>query len=363
MFTSLTVAIDMKNPFNPEFVQPRVAALNNFPKVKLGHYPTPLEYLPRISQRTAPSHVYVKRDDCTGLGLGGNKVRQLEYYLGDALTKGCDTVLSTGAIQSNYMRTLAAASSKLGLDCHIQLEDRVPGKPETYHKSGNKLLTEMFGAKISYFPEGEDEEAADIEIRRIATELEGQGRKPYVVPLKPVRKPKGAMGYIDAAHELIEQLEQQSIEADLVVVGSGSGLTHCGLLFGLRLLGQQVPVLGVCVRREASFQGPRVLSHCRNLEKMIGIDAVVKEEDVWVDDNALAPGYGLMSKRVGEAIGFAASSEGLLLDPVYSGKTMACMLALADNGQLTDFQNIVFIHTGGAPTIFAYQEDMHTITA
>lgn len=351
----------MRNSYKPEFVLPNVDELKKFPKVALGHYPTPLEYLPRLSEKIAPHQVYIKRDDCTGLGIGGNKVRQLEFYLGDALSKGCDTILSTGAIQSNYMRTLAAATSKLGLDCHIQLEDRVPGKPESYYSSGNRLLTGMFGAQVSYLSDGEDEEAADTEINRIAAQLEQQGRKPYVVPLKPVKQPKGAMGYIDAAHELVGQLQQQSLDPDVIVVGSGSGLTHAGLLFGLRLLGMDVPVLGACVRREASRQGPRVLSHCHNLAQMIGIESVVSEKDVWVDDGALAPGYGYMSPLIGKAISIAASSEGILLDPIYTGKVLACMLALIEQGQFDDYRRILFIHTGGTPAIFAYQEEMLAI--
>ena len=341
-----------------ELAPPNVREIGSFPKVNLGHYPTPLELMPRISDQFGGKHIYVKRDDCTGLGLGGNKVRQLEFYLGDALAQGCDTVLSTGAIQSNYMRTLAAAASKLGLECHIQLEDRVAGKSSVYHSQGNKLLTSMFGAKIYYYDEGEDEEAADQNIQDIAADLAKSGKKPYVVPLKPVKQPKGAFGYVEAAKELLEQCETQSINPDLYVVGSGSGLTHSGLLTGLRLLGSQTPVLGACVRRAASLQGPRVLSHCRNIEAMVGCGEIIAEDDVWVDDRALAPGYGQLSELVTSTIQAASTLEGLLLDPVYSGKTLACLLDFIRSGEADAYHNIVFVHTGGTPVIFAYQEAM-----
>jgi D-cysteine desulfhydrase family pyridoxal phosphate-dependent enzyme len=305
----------------------------------------------------------VKRDDCTGLGLGGNKVRQLEFYLGDAIAKGCDTVLSTGAIQSNYMRTIAAAASKLGLDCHIQLEDRVPDTSVEYRTSGNRLLSSIFGATISHFPEGGDEEAADAEINRIAEQLASQGKKPYVVPLKPVKQPKGALGYIECAKELLDQCATQSLVPDLVVVGSGSGLTHSGLLFGLRLLGCDVPILGACVRREAKLQGPRIYRHCQNLEEMLGTTNTVSEDDVWVDDAVLAPGYGQMSDFVKSTIHQAATREGLLLDPVYSGKSLACLLNRINTDRFSEFKNIVFIHTGGTPAIFAYQKEMSELGA
>ena len=173
-----------------------VSKLQRKPWVSLGHFPTPLEPLPRILSEVTGNSLFLKRDDCSGLGLGGNKVRQLEYYLGDALTKGCDTVLSTGAVQSNYMRTLAAASAKLGLECHVQLESRVSTEDPDYLLSGNVLLNKMFGANLYSYEEGEDERGADAELARIARDLEHKGRKPYIVPLAPVEEPKGALGYV-----------------------------------------------------------------------------------------------------------------------------------------------------------------------
>ena len=332
--------------------------LASYPKVRLGHVPTPLEFMPRLSSRFEPLQLYVKRDDCTGLGFGGNKVRQLEYYLGDALSKGCDTVLSTGAIQSNFMRTLAAAAGKLGLECHIQLEDRVPGKSGLYHRSGNRMLSGLFGAHISFCPDGEDEVEADLRVRALADELAVSGRKPYVIPLKPVRKPKGAFGYADAALELTGQFQSTGIEPDMILVGSGSGITHSGLLLGLRLLGSEIPVLGACVRRPAGPQAPRILGHCNNLCAMIGREGLITEQDIRVSDRAYFPGYGQLTETVTGAVELAATHEGLLLDPVYSGKALATLIAMIESGELSGCRTVVFIHTGGTPALFAYQDDM-----
>jgi len=338
-----------------------VSKLQRKPWVSLGHFPTPLEPLPRILSEVTGNSLFLKRDDCSGLGLGGNKVRQLEYYLGDALTKGCDTVLSTGAVQSNYMRTLAAASAKLGLECHVQLESRVSTEDPDYLLSGNVLLNKMFGANLYSYEEGEDERGADAELARIARDLEQKGRKPYIVPLAPVEEPKGALGYVAAAIELADQCEQRELQPDLIVVPSGSSLTHAGLLTGCRAMGWQVPILGACVRRRAEIQRPRVVETCEKIEAMIDLGKVVQPDDVWVNDIALAPGYGRASQAVLEAISLMSKKEGILVDPVYSGKTVSCTLQLLNNHALENFRNIIMIHTGGTPAIFAYREQLTAI--
>ncbi len=325
--------------------------------------PTPLEAMPRLSENFDGVELFIKRDDCTGLGLGGNKVRQLEFYLGDALSKGCDTVLSTGAVQSNYMRTLAAAAARLGLECHIQLEDRVDNRSEDYQASGNRLLTGLFGATIYRYCQGEDEAGADREINRIAGELQRNGRIPYVVPLVPTAEPKGALGYIVAARELLEQIENQQSGADLIAVGSGSGITHAGILFGMRLSGSNIPVLGACVRRGRASQFSRIRCHCDHLSNMLNLPGMVKDEDIWTDDSAFAPGYGQMSAQLNRAIHMAATCEGLLVDPVYSGKTLACIIQLIEDGLLSRFKKIVVIHTGGTPALFAYRSEIERISS
>ncbi len=330
--------------------------LADWPRVELAHLPTPLEFLPRLSGRHPGYRFWLKRDDCTGLAMGGNKVRQLEFYLGDALARGCDTVLSTGAVQSNYMRTLAAAAARLGLECHIQLEHRVKNPPEGYHDSGNVMLDRLFGARMHALDRGEDELGADGTIRELARSLRSRGKNPYVVPLAPVDRPLGALGYVACAAELVRQFGETGLWPDVLVVGSGSGLTHAGLLTGLRIMGRPLPVLGCCVRRDAGQQGDRILEHCRRIEEMLGVASCVTTDDVWVSDAALAPGYGEASDEVMRAVADMARLEGILVDPVYSAKVVATALALVQGDALDGHREIVMIHTGGTPALFAYRD-------
>src|SRR3954470_2347115 len=220
--------------------------LRRFPRAKLFTGPTPVEPLSRLSDHLGVE-VLVKRDDLTGLGMGGNKIRQLEFYLGAALAEGADTVLITGAVQSNYVRAAAAAAAKLGLDAVVQLEERVSGMQPPYHTSGNVLLADLLGARRMSFPEGENELGADQALREEADRLRQQGRRPYVIPLALDNPPLGAFGYMLAAEEIVAQ----GAAFDCAVVASGSGLTHAGFLCGLRALGNRAPVHGACVRRSA----------------------------------------------------------------------------------------------------------------
>ena len=332
-------------------------SLTNFPRVVLAHAPTPLEKLAQLSAEFEPCTLYVKRDDCTGLALGGNKARQLEFYLGEALAEGCDTVLSTGAVQSNYMRTLAAGAAKLGLECHIQLEARVDNSSDAYRHSGNVFLNRLFGARLHHYPAGEDEDGADQALRSLADELAASGKKPYIIPLGPGHLPTGALGYVVAAMELVRQIEHHNLPIDLIAVGSGSGMTHAGLLTGLKLMGSAIPVLGACVRRDAGRQHPRVFAHCQKLAEMLDRPGAVNADDVWVDDSALAPGYGEASEQVKRDMRLLATREGLLTDPVYSGKTFSCVFNLIRAGG-EKFRHIAIIHTGGTPALFAYREEV-----
>ena len=171
--------------------------LERFPRAALAHAPTPLEPLPNLARELGGAQLFVKRDDCTGLAMGGNKARQLEFYFGEALAQGCDTVISTGATQSNFVRMMAAAACKLGMRCHIQLESRVPGMPEEYHVSGNVLLDRLFGAHLHFYPEGEDESGADQQLREIAERARQEGASPHVISITADHPPVGALGYVE----------------------------------------------------------------------------------------------------------------------------------------------------------------------
>lgn len=332
-------------------------ALDTFPRVKLGHAPTPLDHAPALGKALGID-LTIKRDDCTGLAVGGNKVRQLEFYVGAAVAQGADTLLITGAVQSNFVRTAAAAARTQGMDIHIQLEERVPDVDESYRQSGNVLLDRLLGAHLSSFPVGEDESAADASLEKRASDLADAGRRPFVIHLGVDHPPLGALGYVVAARELAQQMAEQDLAFDHVVVASGSALTHGGLLVGLRALGNDVSVTGICVRRGAHEQHPRVLKCCRAIAALIGKEDCVAESDVVVSDAVLAPGYGRMNAATLSAMTMAARLEALILDPVYTGKSMAGLIALARDGVIQSGARVLFVHTGGLPALFGYERTL-----
>ena len=310
----------------------------------------------RLSQAIGGPRIWIKRDDCTGLAMGGNKARQLEFYIGDALDKGCDTLLTTGAVQSNHVRMTVAAARKLGLECEVQLEHRVDGRQPEYEDSGNPFLVKLMGVRAHRYPEGEDEDGADGFLYERAEELKKEGRKPYVIPLAPQHKPLGALGYVVAMEEMTAQAKALDITIDAVVTATGSGSTHTGILGGLRALGNEASVYGICVRRNKEPQHERVCARVRQLAEMLHIEDRLSEKDVWVDDLDLGHGYGQLTDGLREAIELVGVHEGILLDPTYTGKAMAGLLELARRGTWTKDQNVIFIHTGGTPALFGYPE-------
>lgn len=334
----------------------RLPALGRFARAPLFDQPTPLEPLTSVS-RTLGQPIGIKRDDLLPLAMGGNKVRQLEFYLGRALAEKADTVLITGAVQSNFVRLCAAAARKLGLRPVVQLENRVPKDDAAYNSSGNVLLLKLLGAEVHYFDGGEDEAAADISLDRIAADLRSEGARPYVIHLGLDHAPIGALGYVAAAVETFEQASAAQNMPDCVVVPSGSGLTHAGFLVGARAIGWSVPVIGICVRRGAQAQRSRISARAREVADMLGgVD--VKDSDIVVDDTVLAPGYGQMNAQVQSAISLCAQSDAILLDPVYSGRAFAGLLRCINDGKIGPLDRVLFVHTGGTPAIFAYGTEL-----
>lgn len=333
-----------------------IGRLDEMPRCRLAHLPTPIEAMANLGRDLGGARLYIKRDDCTGLAFGGNKIRQLEFYVGQAEAKGADTLLITGAVQSNYVRSTVAAAAKRGMACHVQLEERVPDPSATYRASGNVLLDKMMGATIHSYPEGEDEAGADRRLAEIAEDLKRQGRKPYIVPLSPGHPPLAALGYVDAAREIVAQLDDMDLGIDEIFVASGSGSTHAGLLFGLRAMGCAIPVMGVCVRRSSALQLPRIGDRCREIAELLEMDNPVSDGDVRVDDSVLAPGYGQLNDAVVEAIRLGACREAVLVDPVYTGRVLASCIAAA-KGSSTE-RSILMIHSGGGPALFAYEPEL-----
>ncbi|GHB43716.1 1-aminocyclopropane-1-carboxylate deaminase [Pseudovibrio japonicus] len=329
-----------------------------FNKVQLGHLPTPLESMPNLSKRLNGPNIWIKRDDTTGLAMGGNKVRQLEYYFGKAETDGCNAVLTTGAVQSNHVRQTIAAARKLGWYVEAQLERRVEGRKPEYNTSGNAFLDKLMGAKLHYYPVGEDEHGADKAMYDRAEELKEEGYKPYVIPLGAVGKtPWGSLGYVECMEELISQSTATGLKIDGIVVPTGSANTHAGILAGLTSLGADIPVYGFCVRRDKVAQTERVLTKTRKVLQLLGLDeSLVTEDLVNCEDWVLEPGYGQLNDATEEAIELAAFEDAILLDPTYTGKSMAGLIGMIRDGAFTEDQNIVYLHTGGAPALFGYPE-------
>lgn len=326
--------------------------LAEMPRVRLASGATALERLDHLSRVNTGATIWAKRDDLQGLALGGNKVRQLEYYFGAAHAEGADTVLITGAVQSNFCRLTAAYAAKLGMECHIQLEERVPSNDPLYRESGNVLLERMMGAVLHSYPDGEDEAGADARLDELADDLRAHGRKPYVIHLAPGHAPLGALGYVDCAIELLGQLDEAGLTVDHIAVPSGSGATHSGFLFGIRAMGSEIPVTGFCVRRPASVQGPRILGRCQEIADLLGAANPVRPNDVVVNDRFFVPGYGKLNAPTERAVRLAARCEAMILDPVYTGKCMAGALNIA--GNRPEGETVLFIHTGGTPGVFAY---------
>ncbi len=331
--------------------------LGQHPRVDLGLIRSGLDPLQRLGDSLGIT-LYAKRDDTQPLAMGGNKTRQLEYYLGKGAEQGCDTVLITGAVQSNFVRSTTAAARRLGWHALVQLEDRVPKNDPVYAASGNVLLSRLLGAEIHRFPEGENEAGADANLDRLAEECERRGRKPYVIHLGMDSPPTGALGYVYAAIETWRQFQELGTMPDYVVIPSGSGLTHGGFLVGARAIGWDVPIHGICVRRAAELQSARIATRAAEINAMLDDRAKLIPQDILVDDATLAPGYGRMNDAVSSAIRRAARDGALLLDPVYSGRTMAGLISLVERGVIETGASVAFIHTGGTPAIFAYQNDL-----
>lgn len=299
--------------------------------------------------------LWVKRDDATGLAGGGNKVRKLEYLLAEAMEQGADVVLTPGALQSNHARQTAAACARLGLACELFLDDPLPDAEPSYAVSGNVLLDRVLGATVHEVPTPEDFALsnAGLEARMAerAAELRSEGRRPYTIPLGGSTG-LGALGYVHAAHELAAQCSERAIRPDAVVLATSSGATHVGLATGLRQLGWPTRVIGVCVAGDEALIRRRSAVVAAELTAL-GVDAV-RADDLEIDADHLGPGYGRPAPATADAIRLAGATEALLLDPVYTGKAMAGLLARVRDGDLRGARDVVFLHTGGWTALFAY---------
>ncbi|MDG2289084.1 MAG: D-cysteine desulfhydrase [Woeseiaceae bacterium] len=330
--------------------------LSDFPRVRLAHLPTPLEHMSRLSEHLGGPEIFVKRDDCTGLATGGNKTRKLEFSMGEAVKQGADTIITVGAIQSNHVRQAAAAACKLGMACEVLLESRVSDPSEIYSKSGNVFLDQIFGANLRQFDAGTD---FNVAMKSVADEVRRAGGTPYIIP-GGASNAVGALGYVDCGVEMLGQFKEQNLTIDHLVSATGSAGTHAGLAVGLRASGNDLPILGIGVNAPQDVQEERVYKLAVETAELVGAKGCVAREDIIADCNYIGSGYGIPTESMNEAILMLARFEGLLFDPVYSGKALAGMIGHVRQGRFTKGQNIVFLHTGGSAGLFAYSDTLLT---
>lgn len=328
--------------------------LARIPRRRYTPGPTPLELLPRLTAHLGGPQIYVKRDDLLGLTSGGNKTRKLEFLMADALARGADTIITTGAVQSNHARLTLAAAVKEGLKCRLLLEERVEGsyKPEG---SGNNLLFKLLGAEqVSIVPGGTDLVQA---MQEMADEVSERGGKPYIVP-GGGSNALGALGYVACAEEVLAQSFEMSLPIDHVVCASGSGGTHAGLVAGFYGNQSGVPVTGISVRAQKSAQEDKLHVLANATSTLAGGTWEVPPAAITVRDDFVGPGYSLPTPEMTAAVQTFARLEGILLDPVYTGKTAAGLIGLIREGAFEDCSTVLFVHTGGSPAIYAYPDEV-----
>ena len=335
--------------------------LSRFPRRRYTQGFTPLEFLPNFSKALAAScpdgsgpKVWIKRDDMLGLSPGGNKTRKLEFLAADALAQGADTLITCGAPQSNHCRATLSAAIKEGMKCRFVIEERVPNSYKV-NASGNNFLFRLLGVEaITVVPAGTHMLAA---MQQGATDLAKDGRKGYIVP-GGGSNAIGGLGYVACAQELQQQFFDQGVQIDKIVVGSGSSGTHGGLLAGFLGNHIHIPLIGIGVSRDPVDQNPLVLKEAQAVCDLLGLGITVPPEAVVSHGNWWRPKYSVPNAAMVEAVQMLARTEAILLDPVYTGKIMAGLIGLARQGHFKPDENVLFIHTGGAPSLHAYEAEV-----
>ena len=325
--------------------------LAKYPRRRYSPGWTPLERLDRLSRHLGGPDIYIKRDDLLGLAGGGNKTRKLEFLVADALARGCDTLVTVGAPQSNHCRLTLAAAVTEGLKCRLVIEERVPNSYDP-KASGNNFLFRLLGVEtITVVPAGTDLSAT---MQKVADEVGSLGRKAYVIP-GGGSNPLGALGYVACAEEILAQTFHLAVPLDAIICASGSAGTHAGLITGLIGNNSRIPLVGINVRRSKQEQEANVHKLAQETAALLGLGGVPREAIEALGD-WVGPGYSLPSPEMIEAVRMVARVEGILLDPVYTGKAMAGLIGLIRRGRFTKGQNVLFVHTGGAPGLYAYQD-------
>ncbi|HEV2695028.1 MAG TPA: D-cysteine desulfhydrase family protein [Verrucomicrobiae bacterium] len=325
--------------------------IDSLPRHPLAHLPTPLEELPALTRQLAGPKLLIKRDDQTGLALGGNKTRKLEFLLGDAIAKGADTLITLGAVQSNHCRQTAAAAAKAGLRCELILNGKQPA-----HPNGNLLLNELLGANLHWI----DRSQRAAKLQELDAQLRAQGRKPYLIPVGGSNG-VGATGYVVAMQELVAQLKATGRPLDHLLFGTSSGGTQAGIVLGARLTGFTGQLHGLSIDKndpehfEYETEVAQIANDCA---AYIGSPVRVTRDDIKVIYGYKGEGYGVVGSLERDAIRLLARSEGIVLDPVYAGRAFGALVDLIRKGTFKKDETVLFWHTGGAPALFAYAQEL-----
>ncbi len=323
----------------------------SFPRRNYLQGPTPVEPMPNLSENLGGGiNLFVKRDDLLPGAAGGNKTRKLEFCIADALAKGADTLITCGAVQSNHCRLTASWAAKEGLDCHLILEERVKGSYKV-DGSGNNFLFELLGVKSHRVVEGGSDMMA--EMNKTAEELRNQGKKPYIIP-GGASNATGALGYVNCAVEMMQQLNDARLKIDHIVVPSGSAGTHAGMVTGMAGINGGIPISGVNVSRPKDLQEEIVHKLAVETAESVNIKGGITRESIVCYDEYVGPGYSIPTDSMIEAVRLFAANEGILLDPVYSGKAAAGLIDLVRKNTFPEGANVLFLHTGGSPALYAY---------
>lgn len=324
---------------------------DHIPRESLGFFPTPLIELTKLSKKLNGPSIFMKRDDNTGLALGGNKTRKLEFILADALAQGADTVVTAGAAQSNHCRQTAAAAASLGLECHLVL-----GGKEPKNFDGNLLLDKIFGCHIHW--SGLNRKGEDIP--QLIDKLRDEGKKPYIVPYGGSNE-LGALAFVEALKELEKQCQSMDSSFTHIIFASSSGGTHAGLMLGNKILQSRYKIMGINIDKGETDQVPfnqYIVSLANNTAKLINEDCTFTDTDLMLNSDYVGEGYGVIGALENEAISLIAQTEGILLDPVYTGRAMGGLIDMIRTGKIKKTDRVLFWHTGGAPALFAYSDGL-----
>ena len=328
--------------------------VGTIPRVNIAFQPTPLQELPRLRKTLGGPRIWMKRDDLTGLAFGGNKARKLEFLIADALVRGADVIVTSAAAQSNMLRQTCAACRQYGLDIHLVM--RGTGDEPV---QGNLLLDYLFGADMTFIPTKDPYSQLSVDVmNRIIGDLKARGRNPYVIDLRYESGALATLGYVWASAELHEQFRQAGIEKPTIICSTSSGTTQAGLILGAELMGAEFRIVGVSVQQSTEKMIPRIMKKAQDAAALLGVESALSSEQVIVDDRWIGPAYGVLTPECMEAMRLAARTEGIVVDPVYSGKGLSGLIGWVREGKFLPSDEVVFIHTGGTPAIFAMTDEL-----